>query len=662
MRLHQWLPKLKVIEWSNPSTWILHPAPDGAEDEDGRLDHSLVCIVTAPGHESVLLGHTSTTVEEPTAIRDAIQETNDTPVSWNVPSFKDKFIAAYEDAPLGSKDKRLKETYDRLVQGKPSAKDKFYQVTEDGLLRRKITLPVGPLDTPVSQTQLVVPQALRKEILEMFHESSIGAHLGRFKTYSRLLPVLWWPGMFTDVRKHVATCHSCQLFKSTYDKNRPLFSTKPTSVWHVANIDLVGPFPLSTKGNKYICVITDSFTKWAEAVPIPDKTEDTVSEAIFNALICRHSVPKQIRTDQGSEFTNNLMQRLLSRMNIQHRQTCPYYPQANGHVERFNRTLVDCLSKQCHLEPSRWDTFIEGTLFAYRTSRVEDVGLSPFQMMYGRDPVLPIHILQSSPDDLVRDVEHFGTRLTFNLHVMHKHVRELLRDVAQQRNERWLANARPVSLKPGQWILLRDKRVRTRQSLEYATRLLAENGDTTNKSSDTTYSSKLQSEWLGPYLITKVMNNAIEIDDKDRQCKRVVALAHVKLYQHRIEPQVSEPAQQDTITTEHITTKETRPQQDKRPRDETDQPCPSMVEPQPKQACDDAIDRLRNYMVEKILRHEKRGRQFWYFIKWYYFPESENSWIPTRNFNDKECLEEYWRETAPRLQPECIPPAYRHLH
>ena len=147
--------------------------------------------------------------------------------------------------------------------------------------------------------------------------------------------------MYKDIRKYVAQCIPCQRHKGSILKNRPLFSTMPNQTWETACIDLVGPLPLSDKGNKYICVITDPFTKWAEAIAIPNKSDQSVSEAIFNGLICRHSVPKFIRTDQGTEFTNNLMLRLMDRMNIRHKKTCPYYPQANGHVERFNRTLVE---------------------------------------------------------------------------------------------------------------------------------------------------------------------------------------------------------------------------------------------------------------------------------------------------------------------------------
>ncbi len=88
----------------------------------------------------------------------------------------------------------------------------------------------------------------------------------------------------------------------------------------------------------------DYFSKWPEAMAIPNKNAETVAKAIYNGWYCRHGIPYEIHTDQGPEFMNELLRRINARMGVDLRFTTPYHPQSNGEVERFNRTLVDSLS------------------------------------------------------------------------------------------------------------------------------------------------------------------------------------------------------------------------------------------------------------------------------------------------------------------------------
>ena len=103
--------------------------------------------------------------------------------------------------------------------------------------------------------------------------------------------------------------------------------------------------------------MTDSFTKWAEALPIKNKRTN-----------CRHGRPYQFQSDQGKEFTNDLLERINKRILVDHRVTTVYYPQANGQVERLNRVLVDSLSIYCSEHLATWDEFLPSVLFSYRTS------------------------------------------------------------------------------------------------------------------------------------------------------------------------------------------------------------------------------------------------------------------------------------------------------
>jgi hypothetical protein len=67
-------------------------------------------------------------------------------------------------------------------------------------------------------------------------------------------------------------------------------------------LDLIGPLPLSHKGNKYVLIVSDYFTKWAEGYPIPDMETTTIVDNFVTNFVCRFGVPRQIHTDQGRQF------------------------------------------------------------------------------------------------------------------------------------------------------------------------------------------------------------------------------------------------------------------------------------------------------------------------------------------------------------------------
>src|SRR5687767_6932256 len=113
----------------------------------------------------------------------------------------------------------------------------------------------------------------------------------------------------------------------------------------------------------------DYFTKWPEARAIPDIKADTVAKFIFEEIVCRHGVPKEILSDRGMPFVNKVVNSLCEKYQTKHRLTSSYRPQTNGMVECFNRTLGECLAKLVHSENKEWDQFVDATLFAYRTKK-----------------------------------------------------------------------------------------------------------------------------------------------------------------------------------------------------------------------------------------------------------------------------------------------------
>ena len=137
----------------------------------------------------------------------------------------------------------------------------------DGGLCRLFETPAG--SPPVAQ--IVVPEALRNEVLYDLHEGALGGHLGVDKTLGRLKERFYWPGHHDDVRDWCQKCGSCASRKNPAPKVRaPLQSIETGYPLQLVAMDIVGPFPESPAGNTHILVVADYFTRWMEAYAIPN--------------------------------------------------------------------------------------------------------------------------------------------------------------------------------------------------------------------------------------------------------------------------------------------------------------------------------------------------------------------------------------------------------
>ncbi len=139
--------------------------------------------------------------------------------------------------------------------------------------------------------------------------------------------------------------------------------------------------------------------KWAETKPLPDKSAVQVTWFIYEKVICRYGCSAVIQLDNGLEFVNEVIRQLLENFQIWYQQVSPYHLQANGMVERFNRTLGEALSKL--KETHDWDKFVKPTLMSYNMSQQASTCLTPYYLMFKRDPKLPIKEIMLSRNSIL---------------------------------------------------------------------------------------------------------------------------------------------------------------------------------------------------------------------------------------------------------------------
>ena len=267
-----------------------------------------------------------------------------------------------------------------------------YFYLSEGILYRSFTK--GSL----SISQVVVPKGLRSAVLAVSHDAILAGHSGSRRTLARLRSNFFWPGVTVDVSQYVKSCDVCQ---KTTPKGKvfpvplgsmPLISTP----FHRVAIDLVGPLsPPSSQGHRYILTIIDVATRYPEAVPLKDISAISVAEALLT-IFSRMGFPKEILSDQGSQFNSDLMKQFHALCQCRGIRTSPYHPQANGTVERFHGTLKAMLKKVVRNHPSEWHRYLPALLFACREVPSESTGFSPFHLLFGREVRGPLMLLKDT--------------------------------------------------------------------------------------------------------------------------------------------------------------------------------------------------------------------------------------------------------------------------
>lgn len=253
-------------------------------------------------------------------------------------------------------------------------------------------------DCTSCSNQLIVPVIMQQQVLHYYHDIPSAGDLGAEKTLGRIKQGFYWPSMKETVSEYCHSCDNCAARKQSKKKNHaPLGSYHVGETMERVALDILGPLPLTKKGNKYILVMVDCFSKWTEAVALPDQEASTVAKAFVDTIICHFGTPLQIHTDQGRNFESNLFKEMCNLFQIDKTRTTSYHPQSNGNVERFNRTLGDMLSTFCHKNQDQWDEFLPQVLMAYRASINSSTGQTPNAMMLGREVILPLRAIIKEP-------------------------------------------------------------------------------------------------------------------------------------------------------------------------------------------------------------------------------------------------------------------------
>ena len=280
----------------------------------------------------------------------------------------------------------------RKLQGKDSSEVKSFlrnrkslKLVKDVLYRKSYS------DNSTSKKtlwQLVVPKLFRERALLGCHDD-VG-HQGILRTLSLLRERFYWPGMQEEATQHVLKCSRC-LRRKTPPQVAPLQPILVTQPLVLVHMDYLSLEP--SKGNiENVLVITDHFTRYALAYPSKTQTAQATARILWDNFICHYGSPEKFISDQGRNFESDLIKELCKIAGVKKVHTTPYHPQGNGQCERFNSTLCNMLGTLSEEEKSDWKSYLGCMTHAYNCTKHASTTYSPYYLMFGRHPRLPIDV------------------------------------------------------------------------------------------------------------------------------------------------------------------------------------------------------------------------------------------------------------------------------
>ena len=229
-----------------------------------------------------------------------------------------------------------------------------------------------------------------------------------------------------DVENWLENCDRCIRRKCGSDIRAPLVNIDTSYPLELVCMDFL-TLETSKGGFSNILVITDHFTKFAMVIQTKNQTAKTTAAAFYNNFIIHYGIPTRIHSDQGANFESNIIKELCHLTNMEKSKTSIYHPQGNTRPERFNRTLLGMLGTLQNEQKSNWKKYVNSLVYVYNCAPQSSTKHSPFEIMFGRKPKLPIdslfeQVLEDKAKTTKQYIDDLKQRIETTLKIVKKHL------------------------------------------------------------------------------------------------------------------------------------------------------------------------------------------------------------------------------------------------
>ena len=421
------------------------------------ISHSLSVTEDCPLVESVAVSdsHASTQVDD--IPEQLLQTYGLTSRDWRKAQLKDPCIGYILHQLETGSNVPAKRDLDQTVDVRYLKEwDKLY--ADQGVLHRKVSLNGQEFQ------QVVLPSVFHDEVFQALHDDL--GHQGRDRTTSLFKQRFFWPGMDKFIREKVKTCGRCIRRKTGGGRSATLVNITSSSPMEIVCVDYLS-LERSKGGVENILVITDHFSRYAQAIPTRNQTAKTTARVLFDNFIVHYGFPARIHSDQGQNFESNLIKELCQIARVEKSRTTPYHPMGNGQVERFNQTLLKMLGTLEEYQKSDWKTHVPTLVHAYNATFHDSTGFSPYFLMFGRHPRLAVDaFLGLTPDALSSTSKtEYVRKLKERLDFAYIKAAEEAKRSAAVHKQGYDAKARSSVLKPGDLVLVKNVGIRGKHKI-----------------------------------------------------------------------------------------------------------------------------------------------------------------------------------------------------
>jgi len=308
---------------------------------------------------------------------------------------------------------------------------------------------------------VVIPKSMVEDIIKAYHNSRLGGHRGIETTIGRIMVNFWWPTLNADVKRWCKGCETCREIKPyRKQKSGKLHSIPIGYPWERVGVDMIADLPTTKRGNKYIIVFVDYFTKWVEAFPVPDQSAATTAWKFVTDIICRHGAPKFLMSDRGPNFLSEMVEAVNKDLGILKQSTVSYRPQCDGQAENAIGTIKTILKAWINEEKNNWDVNLPFALAAMRFSPHSTTKEMPFFLEHGRGPTLPVELLYTDKKLDRYTVNNWRSNIVNKMREVIKAVRKRIAN-EQKRHKKYYDKKRREAPEyvPGDRVMKRNRTV-----------------------------------------------------------------------------------------------------------------------------------------------------------------------------------------------------------
>ena len=297
--------------------------------------------------------------------------------------------------------------------------------------------------------------------MELIHDEF--GHLGVDRTTGLMQERFYWPHMSDDIRMYIRDCMRCIKFKQKGEQEE-MVSIKATYPLQLVHMDFlqIGSKRADKGKPIYVLVITDHFTRYAQAYVTTNQTAHTVADVFINKYVVNYGWPEKILTDQAQDFEGKVFKQLCDQALIKKLRTSPYHPQGNGQPEWFNRTLLTMLGTLPNDAKKKWGEWVAILTQAYNCSPSRVTGYSPYFLMFGREPRIPADQVfdttppEVGPSEASRYLD-FVTKLRARINWAYKIANKHIEKDAMRRKLYYDRKFHCMEIIPGDIVLVRQK-------------------------------------------------------------------------------------------------------------------------------------------------------------------------------------------------------------